>query len=166
MQQVLCARQRRRAFQIGRCGEGAHGHVGNLAGNELGLGRGCHANGDIGIACQQVLDLVGCDDLHLKAGFGVPQGGDDLRQKEMGNDLAGRDAHGSRDILRGTGRRQRQCSRVRGDAPCMVQKRRSRPCQRHAARQALEQGDAKARFQLRHVAAKGGLAGFQTPCRA
>ena len=59
------------------CGER---QVGDLAGDQVLLGRRDHPHGDIGIPSQQVLDLVRGDDLDLYSPFLLTQPGHHRRQ--------------------------------------------------------------------------------------
>ena len=66
--------------------------IADMAGDEIELGRPDHADGDVGLAHQQVLDRIGRHDFELDIRIGAADRHQQFGQDIMGEHVARRDA--------------------------------------------------------------------------
>ena len=144
--------------EIGSGRAGAERDVADLARHQLVLRRLDHADGDVGIAAQQVLDLVRGDDLDLDAGLLDAEPRRHLRQHIGRHHLAGGNAHRAFDRLDRAQRQQRKGARLLADRLAALEQRAAGFRQRIAAPPAPEQRDAERLLELADVAAERRLA--------
>ena len=155
--QVVAAAQRRRAGEVALVRRGDDLDLAELLRDQRRLHRPHHAHRDVGLAPQQVGELVRRDQLDLDLGMRALQRGQHRRHQPGRGDLAGRDAN---DALR-----RRACRRqATGDGerrvlhpPRRLGDRQRRAGRRDAASGALEQRHAELRLELGDVAAQGRL---------
>jgi hypothetical protein len=154
--QVVAVAQRRRAGEVALVRRGDDLDLAELLRDQRRLRRPHHPQRDVGLAPQQVGELVRRHQLDLDLGMGTLQRGEHRRQQPGRSDLAGRDADDSlrrrarRGQATGDGERsvphppRRLGDRERGTGRC------------DAATGALEEGHAELRLELGDVRLKVG----------
>ncbi len=95
--QIVEAARRAVALQVAPVGVARERYVADVPDDQSILRGLCHANGDVGLAVQQVLDRIRSGKLYLELGIRLLQRGEDRRQNLDGNDFAGADANSACD---------------------------------------------------------------------
>jgi hypothetical protein len=165
-QQVSGLAWRAPAAQVVAVRVGAQRHAADAPRHQAGLVGLHHAQGDVGLAAQQVADLVAGHQLHLDVGELLAHAQQQRGQQQAGHGLAGADAHraAGAGLRAGDATCQRMRAGLHGARRLGQPQRRGRGLQAPAG--ALEQHRAQLRLQLGDMAAHGGLAGLQGARRA